>query len=42
LTLSPATGCAEFPEAQVDATGPVYTGPTPYGETRGFLDATCT
>jgi hypothetical protein len=39
FALSPATGCAEFPEAQVDASGPVYTGPTPYGETRGFLDA---
>ncbi len=39
FTLAPATGCAEFPEAEINASGPVHTGSTPYGEARGFLDA---
>src|ERR1044072_220918 len=39
FTLSPATGCAEFPEAEVDASGPVHTGSTPYSQARGFLAA---
>ncbi len=39
FTLSPATGCAEFPEAEINASGPVHTGSTPYGEARGFLEA---
>ena len=34
-----AQGCADYPEAQVNATGAPYTGATPYGEARGFVDA---
>jgi microsomal dipeptidase-like Zn-dependent dipeptidase len=39
FTLEPAQGCAEYPEAEVNASGPQHTGPTPYGEARGFVDA---
>ncbi|MCL2535133.1 MAG: membrane dipeptidase [Nocardiaceae bacterium] len=36
--LTPADGCADFPEVEVNATGtPV--GATPSGEVRGFIDA---
>jgi hypothetical protein len=38
-TITKADGCVAFPEAEIDAEGPVHTGPTPYGETRGFVDA---
>jgi microsomal dipeptidase-like Zn-dependent dipeptidase len=33
------TGCAIFPEAEVNVTGDPSTGATPFGETRGLLDA---
>jgi microsomal dipeptidase-like Zn-dependent dipeptidase len=39
FTFEPAQGCAVYPEADVNATGPQHTGPTPYGEARGFVDA---
>src|SRR3954453_11020560 len=39
LAFEAADGCAEFPEAEIDAEGPVYQGPTSYGETKGFIDA---
>ncbi|HEX8741780.1 MAG TPA: hypothetical protein VF712_01485 [Thermoleophilaceae bacterium] len=39
FTLEPAQGCAVYPEAGVNAAGPLYTGATPYGEARGFVDA---
>ncbi len=38
LTFHRATGCAPWPEADVNVTGPVTTGETPYGEVRGYLD----
>lgn len=34
-----ATGCGLYPEADLDLTGDPHTGPTPYGETRGYVDA---
>jgi hypothetical protein len=33
------SGCADYPEIGVNARGTPSTGPTPYGETRGFVDA---
>lgn len=38
LAFRHATGCAPWPEAEVNVSGPVATGETPYGEVRGFLD----
>jgi microsomal dipeptidase-like Zn-dependent dipeptidase len=38
-TFAPGSGCADYPEAQVNASGNPYTGATPYGEARGFVDA---
>jgi len=37
--LTKADGCVAFPEAEINAEGPVYEGPTSYGETRGYIDA---
>jgi hypothetical protein len=37
--LQHAGGCAAYPEIQVDVTGGYPHGETPYGETRGFVDA---
>jgi hypothetical protein len=34
----PATGCATFPEAQLNVKGRPAKGKTPYGEVRGLLD----
>ncbi len=34
-----ADGCASFPEIEVNASGKPSGGPTPYGETRGLIDA---
>jgi microsomal dipeptidase-like Zn-dependent dipeptidase len=39
FSFETAQGCANYPEAQVNATGSPYTGATPYGEARGFVDA---
>ena len=39
VTFAPGQGCADYPEAQVNATGAPLTGATPYGEARGFVDA---
>ena len=39
FALEPATGCAVFPEADLDVAGPVLLGSTGYTETRGYLDA---
>ena len=34
-----AKGCTDYPEVDVSATGEPATGPTPYGETTGLVDA---
>ena len=34
-----STGCAEFPEIEVNVRGPVAKGETSFGEVKGFLDA---
>ncbi|WP_354701543.1 hypothetical protein DSM112329_01862 [Paraconexibacter sp. AEG42_29] len=38
IRAAAATGCPEYPEAQLNATGTPASGATPYGETRGFVD----
>ncbi len=38
VTLTPATGCAVYPEAQVDATGPAFTGPSPEAAVQGTVE----
>src|SRR5262245_30905593 len=38
FSVAPASGCAAFPEAELNATGRPATGPTPYGEVRGLMD----
>jgi hypothetical protein len=38
FTFSPATGCAAYPEAELNASGTPARGATPYGEVRGLLD----
>jgi microsomal dipeptidase-like Zn-dependent dipeptidase len=37
-TFAPAEGCADYPEADVNAVGTPGGGATPYGEARGFVD----
>ncbi len=39
FSLVPTTGCAAWPEASVDVSGPVRQGKTPYEQTKGYLDA---
>lgn len=39
FTFVPATGCADFPEAELNAVGRPLKGKTPYGATRGLIDA---
>ncbi len=39
FTFVQAAGCPGFPEVETSATGTPGTGPTPYGETRGYIDA---
>jgi hypothetical protein len=36
--FTPASGCADYPEAQLDVTGTPARGSSPYGEVRGFMD----
>ncbi|MCA1726923.1 MAG: hypothetical protein LC722_04530 [Actinobacteria bacterium] len=36
--FEPATGCAQFPEAQVNVTGPVLRGQSPFQQVRGYLE----
>jgi microsomal dipeptidase-like Zn-dependent dipeptidase len=38
FTFTTATGCADFPEIEVNATGTPLTGATPDGPVRGFID----
>lgn len=38
FTLIPAAGCADFPDAEVNATGTPLSGTGPNGEVRGFID----
>ncbi|MFC4604858.1 peptidase [Rhodococcus kronopolitis] len=38
FTVSPTGGCADFPEAEVNATGTPSTATGPNGEVRGFID----
>ena len=39
FTFVPAEGCAIFPEIETGVSGAPSKGSTPYGETRGFVDA---
>jgi len=39
FTFVPASGCAVFPEAELNATGTPGKGATPYAQTTGFVDA---
>ena len=39
FTLAPTTGCAQFPEIEVNATGTPFKGASPTAPVRGFLDA---
>jgi hypothetical protein len=38
FTFTPASGCASYPEADLDATGTPARGETPYGQVRGLMD----
>jgi hypothetical protein len=38
FTFAPASGCAAFPEADLNATGAPAHGDTPYGQVRGLMD----
>jgi hypothetical protein len=38
FSFTPAAGCADYPEAELDATGTPARGATPYGQVRGLLD----
>jgi hypothetical protein len=38
FSLELTSGCAVFPEAQLNITGPHATGSTPYAETKGYFD----
>jgi microsomal dipeptidase-like Zn-dependent dipeptidase len=37
--FEPATGCADYPEAETNVSGEPTRGATPFGEVRGLLDA---
>lgn len=39
FTLVPTSGCADFPDSEVNATGTPLSGTGPNGEVRGFIDA---
>ena len=39
VTFTPASGCATYPEAGVDATGRTLTGSSPEGQVTGTIDA---
>ncbi len=39
VTFVPASGCATYPEAGVDATGQPFTGPSAEGDVNGTIDA---
>jgi hypothetical protein len=38
LAFTPANGCADYPEAELNATGTPSTGGEPYGRVGGFID----
>jgi hypothetical protein len=38
FTFAPASGCAAYPEAELNATGTPARGDTPYGQVRGLMD----
>ncbi|MGH9138512.1 MAG: hypothetical protein ACRD0G_15945, partial [Acidimicrobiales bacterium] len=38
VRFHPTDGCAAFPEVEINISGPVATGATPYQEVRGFLE----
>jgi hypothetical protein len=38
INFTPASGCAVYPEANLDATGTPARGETPYGQVRGLMD----
>jgi hypothetical protein len=39
IAFQPATGCAVYPEAQLDASGQTFKGSSPTGPVRGTIDA---
>ncbi|HEY2636206.1 MAG TPA: Coagulation factor 5/8 type domain-containing protein, partial [Solirubrobacteraceae bacterium] len=39
VTFTSAGGCATYPEADIDATGKPFSGPSPQGAVRGIVDA---
>jgi hypothetical protein len=39
VSFVPASGCQDFPEGQVDATGPTFTGASSVGQVNGTIDA---
>lgn len=39
FALARATGCAAYPESQIDVSGRPHAGVTPYQEVRGYVDA---
>jgi hypothetical protein len=39
FAFEPATGCADYPEAETNVSGEPSRGATPFGEVRGLLDA---
>ncbi len=38
FTFVPADGCAVYPEAELNATGTPFTGQTPFGAVKGWMD----
>jgi hypothetical protein len=38
VSFAPVSGCATYPEAQVDATGPSFTGPSPEANVLGTVE----
>ncbi|MFY9587172.1 MAG: hypothetical protein WAT66_06935 [Actinomycetota bacterium] len=39
FTFQLTSGCARFPEIEINATGPIVKGATPFSKVRGFFDA---
>jgi hypothetical protein len=38
FTFAPASGCADYPEAELNVSGTPARGPVPYGQVRGLMD----
>ncbi|MGV9824305.1 sphingolipid ceramide N-deacylase [Gordonia sp. NPDC003429] len=39
VTITPATGCTHYPDAQINVTGAPFTGTDDHGDLRGFVDS---